>query len=966
MVAATGTGSVLTLNNSTVCMNPGAFTGNFGEPWGGPTAYSTGELDVVLVPGVQDYAMLVDTVTAGLFEVQADGTPNPGAFLVNIGGVDYTITLDAGFCNTPPTAEAGGPYEVEVGQQITLDGSSSSDPENNIVNYEWDFDYDGVTFDVEAIGATPSFNATGFVDEARNIALRVVDAGGLSDIDTATVAIQALPVASIDSIAGLLENSSVDVLASATHPTPNEVLVFAYEVLFEGTPVATDSGVGLTNFSFTTSDNGDFEIVLAVTDENGDADAVSQTITIDNVAPTATLNVIQVDDALAQPEVTIRLEDVVDASSDLHRFSFALSTDDLADSYATANDSNESLFSLPVDSTLVIYARVFDDDGGSTTYSLNTIVGTSGSDTISGTSSRDLLIGLGGSDTISAGSGADFVYAGAGADIVNGERGDDYIDLGAGNDTLEVRGSRAEFDTMIGGPGIDKVVNIDPTSDLQFHEFLSTINELEELAAAGVNVRGNGQANTLDFANAKLTAVAGVFGGNGADNITASNVTHDVVYDGQGGDDTLVGNSKRDQLFGGNGADTINAGGSADIVDGGQGIDIIDLGAGNDTLQVNSTWAEFDQVQGSDGTDKVVNTDPSKDLRFNEFLSTSGSLEELDAAGVSVLGNGQPNTLDFSNAQLTAVSGVFAGNGVDTITASANTHDIAYHGQGGNDVLTGLGRRDQLFGGNGADIINAGGAGDIVDGGQGSDTIDLGPGNDTLQINDNWAEFDVMIGGEGTDKVVNTNTETDIRLGEFLSTLNSLEELDAAGRSVLGNGQDNVLDFANATLTLVAGVFAESGADTLTASGFTHDIAYYGQGGDDVLTGLGRRDQLFGDDGDDIINAGGAPDIVNGGRGMDTIDLSTGDDTLQVNSNWAEFDVMVGGDGFDSVVNVDAGTDLRFNAFLSTLNSLEELDAAGTNVDRKRPGQRIGLRQRTPDRRGRSLRRKWSRYDNGV
>ena len=68
------------------------------------------------------------------------------------------------------------------GDQVMFDGTTSIDPDDNIVTYEWDFHYDDVNFTVDAVGpslnyALPSFGSV-------IAALRVTDAGDtpLSDI----------------------------------------------------------------------------------------------------------------------------------------------------------------------------------------------------------------------------------------------------------------------------------------------------------------------------------------------------------------------------------------------------------------------------------------------------------------------------------------------------------------------------------------------------------------------------------------------------------------------------------------------------------------------------------------------------------------------------------------------------------------------------------------------------------------
>lgn len=110
-----------------------------------------------------------------------------------------------------------------------------------------------------------------------------------------------------------------------------------------------------------------------------------------------------------------------------------------------------------------------------------TIVGTAGSDNLTGGGGRDVIVALGGDDRIvsaagrdliCAGGGADYVSAGAAADRVLGGTGTDRL-LGrgggdalrgnAGNDVLEggrgpdrIRGGRG-IDTCRGGPGLDSI-----------------------------------------------------------------------------------------------------------------------------------------------------------------------------------------------------------------------------------------------------------------------------------------------------------------------------------------------------------------------------------------------------------------------------------------------------------------------------------------------------------------------------
>ena len=79
-----------------------------------------------------------------------------------------------------------------------------------------------------------------------------------------------------------------------------------------------------------------------------------------------------------------------------------------------------------------------------------TIVGTGGSETLTGGPAADIISGQGGKDTVNGGGGNDTICGDAGKDKLNGQGGKDLLDGGKGNDKLN--GGRKK-DTCIGGKG---------------------------------------------------------------------------------------------------------------------------------------------------------------------------------------------------------------------------------------------------------------------------------------------------------------------------------------------------------------------------------------------------------------------------------------------------------------------------------------------------------------------------------
>ena len=122
------------------------------------------------------------TVT-GANVTDQDGIDPPDAMAANM-SFAFT-TLDAPPPpNTPPTVNAGGPYQVDQGGTVQV-SATGTDPENGAIAYAWDLDNNG---SFETPGQTATFSAAGLTAPlSRTINVRGTDPGGLTDIKSATV-----------------------------------------------------------------------------------------------------------------------------------------------------------------------------------------------------------------------------------------------------------------------------------------------------------------------------------------------------------------------------------------------------------------------------------------------------------------------------------------------------------------------------------------------------------------------------------------------------------------------------------------------------------------------------------------------------------------------------------------------------------------------------------------------------------
>jgi Ca2+-binding RTX toxin-like protein len=208
--------------------------------------------------------------------------------------------------------------------------------------------------------------------------------------------------------------------------------------------------------------------------------------------------------------------------------------------------------------------------------SIETVIGGSGDDILTGDEGANRLVGGAGDDVVMAGGGDDVIVAGPGNDMVDGGAGSDTLDLSAatGPVSVDFAGGRASG----AGIGVQSFVNIETL-----------------LFGAGDDIVTGGNGNDAFDGGAGNDTLKG-----GAGNDTLSGGVGDDMLDGGSGDDMVFGGLGNDMLKGGSGVDLLDGGAGDDVIEAGSGNDILLGGAGNDVLDGGSG---DDRIEGGAGDD---------------------------------------------------------------------------------------------------------------------------------------------------------------------------------------------------------------------------------------------------------------------------------------------------------------------------------------------------------------------------
>ena len=546
----------------------------------------------------------------------------------------------------------------------------------------------------------------------------------------------------------------------------------------------------------------------------------------------------------------------------------------------------------------------------------------------------------------------------AGADNLFGHGGDDHLfiteaggtlDGGAGSDLLNFDGSRfLNVDTDGNGIYDEEDASVGVHVDLSLGQILNdgfggtgTFTNIEHLSGtqlddtligdAGDNVltgeagddiltggAGNDTANYFDTAQLSdftvidnedgTYTVTDTTGAEGSDtlagielvqiggidyDITAIALTvlpfteGDDVYTGDATNEFLDGLGGNDEIHGAGGNDTIHGGAGDDQLFGDDGDDIIRSGDGLDT------------VDGGAGDDTIIAN--NVDLVYGETYDGGSGIDTFVLVDNTVF-NG------------TAIFNLAAGTASDDVGSIILTNFENFDGAG-----LAMFQAVSVIGTSGVNVINLGAHLGLVDGGAGDDIITGGSGFDSIE---GGAGADTINGGTGRGRVVFTNSASGVTVDLNAGTGTGGDAQGDTYTNITGITGSAFDDVLIAVTNQIGSFFGEAGNDTITGSDGADSL--YGGTGNDILDGGGPSfDFLFGEDGDDLLTGGEGNDHINGGAGIDTAIYSgtlagdytvtdNGDGTYTVTDN-------VGTDGSDTLTDVEflriGGTDIDITTF---------------------------------------------------
>jgi len=237
------------------------------------SANSDGDLDVNGNPTSNIQEINANT-QPGWCVAASTGCSNQGTPPTGIAGLLDPVVDPA---NTPPVADAGGPYMGDAGNAIQFDGSRSTDADNDPLSYSWNFGDTGT-----GTGAMPTH--TYLVAGEYTVNLTVSDGKGGSDSATVVASIstpvsETAPVADAGGPYSGSPGEAIQFDGSGSSDANGDPLSYTWD-FGDGSPTSSEASP-----SHTYDTVGDYIVSLVVNDGSQDSEADVTTASISEPPP---------------------------------------------------------------------------------------------------------------------------------------------------------------------------------------------------------------------------------------------------------------------------------------------------------------------------------------------------------------------------------------------------------------------------------------------------------------------------------------------------------------------------------------------------------------------------------------------------------------------------------------------------------------------------------------------------------
>ncbi len=258
--------------------------------------------------------------------------------------------------NSPPNAEANGPYSATKGVGVSVSAAGSFDSDGSITNYAWDCDLNG-SYEV----STTSVNATcaAFtLGGSYTIRLRVTDDQGSTDTDTATVNVANVgPNAEAGGPYTGGQGSPIVISGAASTDGDGGTLSYAWDC---NTANGTTYVTGSATTSCTYPDDQTYSGSLRVCDPEGACDTDSFTVNVTNAPPTANAGgPYTAGQGVSSP---VSGAGSSDPDGTISTYEWDCDASD-GINYVSSGSSSSFSCTWPDDGPYVVTLRVTDDDG---------------------------------------------------------------------------------------------------------------------------------------------------------------------------------------------------------------------------------------------------------------------------------------------------------------------------------------------------------------------------------------------------------------------------------------------------------------------------------------------------------------------------------------------------------------------------------------------------------------------------